>query len=76
MKIAMGFMAAKYLFVATEVGVFDVLARGPASLGELASSRSVFRTLSLSGLWTIGATEQHKYPSFFLKGIGSDCVES
>src|SRR5262249_5999195 len=26
MKIAMGFMAAKYLFAATEIGVFDVLA--------------------------------------------------
>jgi len=48
MKIAMGFMAAKYLFAATEIGVFDVLARGPASLGELATSTGIpSRTLGI-----------------------------
>ena len=36
MKIAMGFMAAKFLFVASEIGLFEALASGPATLKELA----------------------------------------
>ena len=36
MKIAMGFMAAKYLFVASELGLFEALASGPSTLEELA----------------------------------------
>ena len=36
MKIAMGFMAAKYLFVASEIGLFEALGSGPANLEELA----------------------------------------
>ena len=31
MRVASGFMAAKYLFVATEVGLFDGLADGPSA---------------------------------------------
>jgi len=31
MGIAMGFMAAKHLFVASEIGLFTGLAQGPAS---------------------------------------------
>jgi hypothetical protein len=35
-QIASGFMAAKHLFVANEVGLFAHLADGPATLDELA----------------------------------------
>jgi predicted transcriptional regulator len=35
-QVASGFMAAKHLFVANEVGVFTHLAAGPATLEELA----------------------------------------
>jgi O-methyltransferase domain/Dimerisation domain len=37
MRIAMGFMAAKHLFVASEIGLFTGLAQGPATLHELAA---------------------------------------
>jgi len=36
MKIAMGFMAAKHLFAASEIGLFEALAGGPASVEEIA----------------------------------------
>ena len=36
MRIASGFMAAKYLFVGTEVGLFEGLSDGPRELEELA----------------------------------------
>jgi ubiquinone/menaquinone biosynthesis C-methylase UbiE len=36
--MAMGFMRAKHLFVAGELGIFEALADGPRSLGELARS--------------------------------------
>src|SRR5262249_15854024 len=61
MKIAMGFMAAKYLFAATEIGVFDVLARGPVSLEELASSTGISsRTLGIvrAAMVSLGLLEQ------------------
>jgi SAM-dependent methyltransferase len=61
MKIAMGFMAAKYLFAATEIGVFNVLARGPASLGELATSTGIpSRTLGIvaAAMVSLGLLEQ------------------
>ena len=61
MKIAMGFMAAKYLFAAIEIGVFDVLARGPASLGELATSTGIpSRTLGIvaAAMVSLGLLEQ------------------
>jgi len=61
MKIAMGFMAAKYLFAASEIGVFDVLARGPASLGELATSTGIpSRTLGIvaAAMVSLGLLEQ------------------
>ncbi len=35
-ELATGFMAAKHLFAASELGVFDALAQGPAPLEELA----------------------------------------
>jgi SAM-dependent methyltransferase len=37
MRIAMGFMAAKHLFVANEIGLFTGLSQGPAALHELAA---------------------------------------
>lgn len=40
-RIASGFMAAKHLFAANEVGLFAALAHGPRSLDELASVTGV-----------------------------------
>ena len=37
MKIATGFMAAKFLFAANEIGLFEALASVPASLEEIAT---------------------------------------
>jgi hypothetical protein len=37
MKIATGFMAAKFLFAANEIGLFEALTGGPATLGEIAN---------------------------------------
>ena len=49
MKIAMGFMAAKHLFVASEIGLFEALAAGPASLEELASRTGIpSRTIAIT----------------------------
>ena len=50
MRIAMGFMATKFLFVASEIGLFEALATGPKTLEELAkritaSSRTVESSL-------------------------------
>ena len=48
MKIAMGFMAAKHLFIASAIGLFEALAAGPASLEEIAQKTDVpFRTLGI-----------------------------
>lgn len=41
MKIAMGFMAAKHLFTASSIGLFEALADGPASLEDIAEKTSV-----------------------------------
>ena len=41
LKIATGFMAAKQLFAASEIGLFEALADGPASLEELAAKTAV-----------------------------------
>lgn len=40
-SIASGFMASRYLFTASELGVFERLGEGPASLGELAAAIAV-----------------------------------
>lgn len=42
-QIASGFMAAKHLFVANEVGLFEQLAGGPATLDELAERTGIAR---------------------------------
>lgn len=41
MKVALGFMASKLLFVANEIGLFEKLANGPATLDELEDKTSV-----------------------------------
>jgi hypothetical protein len=43
MKTALGFMAAKHLFVANEIGVFRALAQTPATLDELVTRTGVPR---------------------------------
>jgi SAM-dependent methyltransferase len=49
MRIALGFMAAKHLFVANAIGVFEKLAGGPATLDELAAKCGIpQRTLGIS----------------------------
>lgn len=49
MQTAMGFMAAKHLFAASELGVFEALGQGPANLDELVARTSVpRRTLRIS----------------------------
>jgi Dimerisation domain len=42
-RVASGFMAPKHLFVANEVGLFEELAEGPATLDELARRSGVRR---------------------------------
>jgi Dimerisation domain len=55
LKVALGFMAAKYLFAANEIGLFEALARGPADLEELANRIAVpLRTTgSLQLHWSV-----------------------
>lgn len=49
MRIALGFAAAKHLFVASAVGLFEALADGPATLDELAAKCGIPpRTLAIS----------------------------
>jgi hypothetical protein len=43
LTVATGFMAAKHLFVASEIGLFSALADGPLSLDELAERTGVPR---------------------------------
>jgi ubiquinone/menaquinone biosynthesis C-methylase UbiE len=49
MRVAMGFMAAKHLFVATAIGIFEKLADMPATPDELAARCGIpVRTLCIS----------------------------
>lgn len=49
MRIALGFMEAKHLFVASEIGVFEKLAGGPLALDALAAATGIPpRTLRIS----------------------------
>ena len=55
-------------FAATEIGVFDVLARGPASLGELATSTGIpSRTLGIvaAAMVSLGLLELEQIPVEF-----------
>lgn len=63
MKIAMGYMAAKFLFVANEIGLFDALANGPANLEELATRIAVpSRTTGIvaAAMLSLGLIEQEE----------------
>jgi DNA-binding IclR family transcriptional regulator len=58
----MGFMAAKHLFVASEVGLFEALAAGPATIDELARRTEVpSRTIAITtaAMVGLGLIEQH-----------------
>lgn len=61
LKIATGFMAAKHLFAASEIGLFEALASGPASLEELAGKTEVpARTMGIvaAAMISLGLLEQ------------------
>ncbi|HUK61451.1 MAG TPA: methyltransferase [Stellaceae bacterium] len=61
MKIAMGFMAAKHLFAANEIGLFESLAAGPASIAELATKTTIpSRTLGIvaNAMVSLGLVER------------------
>jgi hypothetical protein len=61
-KIAMGFMAAKHLFVASEIGLFELLASGPETLNELARRANIPRRtlrISVEAMVSLGMLERH-----------------
>jgi ubiquinone/menaquinone biosynthesis C-methylase UbiE len=41
MEVARGFMAAKHLFAASSIGIFEALAEGPATLAEIAARAGI-----------------------------------
>jgi SAM-dependent methyltransferase len=60
--IAIGFMAAKHLFIANEVGLFEQLATGPRTLDDLATQTGVpRRTLRIvaDAMVALGLVERH-----------------
>jgi len=61
-QLASGFMAAKHLFIANEIGLFTTLAEGPATLDRLAELTGVARPrvrILADALVTLGLTERH-----------------
>jgi hypothetical protein len=61
-QLALGFMAAKHLFVASEIDLFSQLAAGPATLDELAQRIGVpQRTtrISVDAMVALGFVERH-----------------
>ena len=61
-QVASGFMAAKHLFIANEVGLFDQLADGPASLDDLAQRTDVARArvrILADAMVSLGFLERH-----------------
>src|SRR6516164_9469243 len=61
MRIALGFMAAKHLFVASAIGLFERLAGGPATLDELATNCGVPRRtlgISVDAMASLGLVEK------------------
>jgi hypothetical protein len=61
-QVASGFMAAKHLFVANEVGLFERLAGGPATLDTLSSSTGVARKrlrILADAMVVLGFVERH-----------------
>ena len=82
MRIAIGFMAAKHLFVASEIGVFEKLASAPATLDELAAKSGIPRCtprISADAMVSLGLLEREgdRYrnsaaAAAFLAGSGPD----
>ncbi|MGE5268881.1 MAG: methyltransferase [Thiohalocapsa sp.] len=61
MRIAMGFMAAKHLFVASAIGLFEKLAPGPATADELAERCGIPRrtmAISIDAMVSLGLLER------------------
>lgn len=55
MKIAMGFMASKYLYVANEIGLFEALDAGPADIDTLTGKTGIpTRTLGIVAAAMVG----------------------
>jgi len=60
MRIALGYMAAKHLFVASAIGLFERLAGGPATVDELATKCGVPRRtlgISIDAMASLGLVE-------------------
>ena len=65
MRIALGFMAAKHLFVAGAIGIFEKLAAGAATADELAGRCGVpFRTLRISADAMLSFWDRISYPAW------------
>jgi hypothetical protein len=86
LKIATGFMAAKQLFAASEIGLFEALADGPAGLEELACKIAVpQRTVGIvaAAMVSLGLIDQEggryrngEAAATFLAGKPGDDVRS
>jgi len=62
-KVAMGFMAAKHLFVASEIGVFVALAQGAASIEDLVVRTGIPRRtlqIAIDAMVSLGFVEQQE----------------
>jgi hypothetical protein len=61
LRAASGFMAAKHLFAAAELGVFEALAEGPATLDDLAARTGLSRRaarISADAMVALGLVER------------------
>ena len=61
MRIAMGFMAAKHLFIASDIGLFTGLAQGPATLDQIAATCGIPRRtagISADAMVSLGLLER------------------
>jgi SAM-dependent methyltransferase len=80
-QLASGFMAAKHLFIANEIGLFATLAEGPATLDRLAERSGITRPrvrILADALVALGLIECHSgqyqngpVAAAFLSGKGS-----
>ena len=62
LQLATGFMAAKHLFIANEIGLFTALADGPAPLDKLAALTGIARPrvrILADALVTLGLLERY-----------------
>ncbi|GAB89384.1 putative methyltransferase [Gordonia rhizosphera NBRC 16068] len=61
-QLASGFMAAKHLFAASELGIFEALGEGPADLDRLAARTGLTRRatrISADAMVSVGLLERH-----------------